>query len=360
MARAHPHAIFKFALLFGATVTLLSYTFAALASDGLDLTQYVHTAWTARVGFKGSTRSIVQTPDGYLWLGTEFGLVRFDGVRFVPWVSLNKRLPSGNITTLLASRNGTLWIGTLNGLASVSNSKVTLYPELSEEAIFALLQDHEGTVWVGASGKLCGIRSARVECRRLDAASSDHTNYLYGDHGKAVYSLFEDTDRRLWAATEMGLWRWNSDGPKLYVSQPTETQQSLVQGDHATGLIVVNGANTRLRQITGNKVEDYAPPGFNRPFKPLKLFRDGSDALWIGTSQQGVIHVHDGKTTEFGQTNGLSGDLVTAFFEDREGTIWVGTTNGLDRFRKPAAITLSTSHGLSVPAFRSPLRAIRI
>ena len=351
MARAYPHSIFKLALLFGATVTLLSYTFAALASDGLDLTQYVHTAWTARVGFKGSTRSIVQTPDGYLWLGTEFGLVRFDGVRFVPWGWLNKRLPSSNITTLLASRDGTLWIGTLNGLASVINSNVTLYPELSEEPIFALLQDHEGTVWIGASGKLCRIRSAHVECRRLDAASSDHANYLYGSHGRAVISLYEDTDRRLWAATEMGLWRWNSDGLKLHISQPTETQQSLVQGDHANGLIVVNGANTGLRQVTGNKVEDYAPPGFTRPFKPLKLFRDGRDALWIGTSQQGVIHVHDGKTTQFAQTNGLSGDLVTAFFEDREGTIWVGTTNGLDRFREPAAFTLSTAQGLSTPAW---------
>ncbi|MGO9931684.1 MAG: two-component regulator propeller domain-containing protein [Steroidobacteraceae bacterium] len=350
--KARGHAKFTFALLvFSAAVTMLLHSSAALASGALDLTQYVHTAWPAREDFKGSTRSIVQTPDGYLWLGTEFGLVRFDGVRFVPWGWLNKRLPSSNITTLLAARDGALWIGTLNGLASVSNNNVTLYPELSEESIFALLQDHEGTVWVGASGRLCGIRSARVECRRLDAASSDHTSYLYGSHGKGVYSLFEDGDRRLWAATEMGLWQWNSDGPKLYTSQPTESQQSLVQGDHATGLIVVNGANTSLRQIIGHRMVDYAPPGFNRPFKPLKLFRDRRDALWIGTSQQGVIHVHDGKTTQFGQTNGLSGDLVTAFFEDREGTIWVGTTNGLDRFREPAAFTISTAHGLSVPAW---------
>ena len=179
MTRAPQPAIFTFALLlFSAGVTLLSAHSAALASDGLDLTQYVHTAWTARDGFKGSTRSIVQTPDGYLWLGTEFGLVRFDGVRFVPWGWPDQHLPSSNIFTLLAARDGTLWIGTLNGLASISNGKLILYPELSEEPIFALLQDHEGTVWVGASGKLCGIRGGRVECRRLDAAPSDRTNYL--------------------------------------------------------------------------------------------------------------------------------------------------------------------------------------
>ncbi len=350
--RTHGQAKFALALLvFGAAVTLLLHSSAALASGALDLTQYVHTAWTAREGFKGSTRSIVQTPDGYLWLGTEFGLVRFDGVRFVPWGWPDQHLPSSNITSLLAARDGILWIGTLNGLASSSNGKLTLYPELSEEMIFALLQDQDGTIWVGASGKLCGIRSGQVDCRRLDAAQSDRANYLYGNRGKGVYALYEDNDRRLWAATEMGLWQWNSDGPKLYISQPTETQQSLVQGDHSTGLIVINGANLGLRQINGNKAEDYVPPGLNRAFKPLKLLRDRHGALWIGTSQQGVIHVHDGKTTQFAQTNGLSGDLVASFFEDREGTIWVGTTNGLDRFREPAAFTISTAHGLSIPAW---------
>src|SRR5260370_32580105 len=92
----------------------------AFALDpSLELTQYTHTAWTAREGLNGSIRSIVQTPDGYLWLGTEFGLVRFDGVHFVPWnPPPGERLPSSNILVLLAARDGTLWIGTISGLAS--------------------------------------------------------------------------------------------------------------------------------------------------------------------------------------------------------------------------------------------------
>src|ERR1700691_6225241 len=92
----------------------------AFASDpSLELTQYTHTAWTAREGLKGSTRSIVQTPDGYLWLGTEIRTVRFDGVNFVPWTPpRGERLPSPNILALLAARDGPLWIGTFNGLAS--------------------------------------------------------------------------------------------------------------------------------------------------------------------------------------------------------------------------------------------------
>src|SRR5690349_9600337 len=88
---------------------------ALALQPSLDITQYAHTAWTARDGFlKGAVRSIVQTPDGYLWLGTEFGLVRFDGVRFVSWTPPSgQRLPSTNIRSLLAARDGTLWIGTL-------------------------------------------------------------------------------------------------------------------------------------------------------------------------------------------------------------------------------------------------------
>ena len=79
--------------------------------------QYAHTAWTIRDGFlKGGVRSIAQTSDGYLWLVTEFGLVRFDGVRAVPWTPPSgQSLPSTNIRSLLAARDGTLWIGTLEG-----------------------------------------------------------------------------------------------------------------------------------------------------------------------------------------------------------------------------------------------------
>src|SRR6266567_2115970 len=86
----------------------------------LDVSQYAHTAWKIRDGFtKGIINSIAQTPDGYLWLGTEFGLVRFDGVRTVPWQPPpGQHLASSAVTRLLAARDGTLWIGTSKGLAS--------------------------------------------------------------------------------------------------------------------------------------------------------------------------------------------------------------------------------------------------
>src|SRR5580658_8614940 len=117
-----------------------------------DVSQYAHTAWKVRDGFiKGGIYAIAQTPDGYLWLGTEFGLMRFDGVRAVPWQPpAGEHLPSNNIRDLLVARDGTLWIATLEGLASWKAGKLTNYPEVAGQIVSVLLQDRDGTVWFGA------------------------------------------------------------------------------------------------------------------------------------------------------------------------------------------------------------------
>jgi len=85
----------------------------------LDVSQYAHTVWRVRDGFtRGAIVAIAQTPDGYLWLGTEFGLYRFDGVRAIPWHSPAGADLASEIYCLLVARDGTLWIGTQDGAAS--------------------------------------------------------------------------------------------------------------------------------------------------------------------------------------------------------------------------------------------------
>src|SRR5258705_12828875 len=128
----------------------------------LDINQYSHHAWTVREGFfKGLVGSIAQTPDGYLWLGTTFGLVRFDGVKIVNWQPpQGQGLPSNGVMSLLAARDGTLWIGTVNGLATLKNDKLTVYPETVAHFIFAIVEDREGTVWVSALSTTLGNRGA--------------------------------------------------------------------------------------------------------------------------------------------------------------------------------------------------------
>jgi len=322
-------------LVLGAVSMLLLCPRASALNPSLEVNQYLHRAWTHGEGFTGETRSIVQTPDGYLWLGTEFGLVSFDGVRFSSWTPpAGQRLPSNDIMALLATRDGTIWIGTTEGLVSFRDGKLTDYPKIAGEPVFALLEDHDGVVWLGVHGRLCSIRSGKAEC-------SEPSHLL---RGVAMQSLFEDDEGRLWAAgARSGLWRWKPGPPRKIVSGSLIWPHALAPGDHAIGLIAASDG--LLRQVVGDNNKEYVVPGARQPFARL-LLRDHDDALWIGTDQ-GLLHVYQGKTTRFAHGDGLSSDSVSTLFEDREGSIWVGTTNGIDRFRESAVSTISADQGLS-------------
>src|SRR5208282_5685456 len=111
-------------------------------NPSLEINQYAHRAWKVREGFsKGQISSVAQTPDGYLWLGTEFGLLRFDGVRTIQWQPpADEHLPSNSIRSLLAGHDGTLWIGATTGLASWKDDELTQYPELAGRPVATLLE----------------------------------------------------------------------------------------------------------------------------------------------------------------------------------------------------------------------------
>jgi signal transduction histidine kinase/ligand-binding sensor domain-containing protein len=329
-----------------------SWRCAFALDPSLDISQYAHTAWKIREGsFKGTIQAIAQTPDGYLWLGTEFGLLRFDGEKNVPWQPpAGEQLPSSAITGLLAARDGTLWIGTLQGLASWKDGELVLYQELAGQLVLALLEDHEGTVWAGGSaplltgGRLCEIHGGAVRCHGED-----------GSFGRAVESLYEDSRENLWAGAQTGLWRWKPGPPKLYpMPDPTMGVRSLIEGDKGALLISMRGG---IRQLLDGKGEMYRLPAARPLLKPGKLLRDRNGGLWIGTHGRGLMHVHQGRLDVFAQTDGLSDDDVLRLFEDREGNIWVTTTDGLDRFREFAVPRFSSKQGLSASSVWSVMSA---
>ena len=324
-------------IAFGILLACCPCTFAL--NPSLDINQYAHKVWTVRDGFfTGAINAIAQTPDGYLWLGTEFGLLRFDGVRSVPWQPPEgERLPSGFIRSLLAARDGRLWIGTAEGLASWKDGKLSEYRELAGQRVPALLEDREGTVWAGGimtpAGRLCSIQSDRVRCYGED-----------GSLGHGVLSLYEDSGANLWLGAASGLWRWKPDPPKLYpISDQVIEINALIESDNGAVWMAMPGG---IRQLIHGKVEALPPPRSGRHFRPNQLLRDRNDGVWIGT-QDGVLHVHQGRTDMFAHPDGLSGDFVHCLFEDREGNIWVATGDGLDRFRDFAVPTISVGQGLS-------------
>jgi ligand-binding sensor domain-containing protein len=327
---------------------LLGCCFSASAlNPRFDLDQYAHTSWTVREGyFNGIITSIAQTADGYLWLGTEFGLLRFDGTKTVSWQSQVKdKIPGSDIRSLLASRDGRLWIGTREGLASWKDGKLTVYSALAGHGVTSLLEDQEGTVWAVATAiptsMLCAIQSGRTQC--------------YGEDGSLPYpitSLYEDNKGNLWVGGggRTGLWRWKPGPPERY---PMPEPRALIDGDNGAILIAMS---TGITQLVNGKATPYPLPVACQ-FAPNKLLRDRDGGLWIGTAGRGLLHVHRGRTDLFTQSDGLSGDVVESLFEDREGNIWVSTSNGLDRFHDVAVSTISIKQGLSSTAVWSVLAA---
>jgi signal transduction histidine kinase/ligand-binding sensor domain-containing protein len=304
-------------------------------NPALDVSQYAHTAWKVRDGFtQGYITAMAQTPDGYLWLGTEFGLYRFDGVRAVPWQSpVGQQLAGNSISDLLLAGDGTLWISTLKGLASWKDGKLTKYPELAGQMLSSLVQDREGTIWIGAMnpGRLCAIRAGKAQC------------YGEGSFGPGVYNLYEDRKGNLWVSSTT-LWRWNPGPPKQYLfPRGVNEVNSVVEDDSGTLLLVTNDG---LKQLSGDRIRNYALPGVTGKFRPHRFLRSDDGSLWV-TTTDGLLHLHQGRTDAFGVADGLSGDHGNVIFEDREGNVWIGTLGGLDRFRDYAVPKISRSQGLS-------------
>jgi len=303
------------------------------------LSDYAHRAWPLReISLKTNVATITQTADGYLWFGTSFGMVRFDGVQMVSWSPpAGQQLPNPAAWAVLAARDGSLWIGTAGGLANWKNGRLTEYPALSGQRVVALLEDQEGTVWAGTigshTGRLCAIRGAIATC--------------YGDDGSLgdwVISLYEDKGGRLWVGTTSGVWRWKPGPPVRYLREPITAPHVFAEAESGDGVTLAAG---KLCQISGEHVTDYPLPGVSSPMSSSRLLRDRKGALWIGTQGHGIVHVFRDKVSLFTHSDGLSGDTVSTLFEDREGNIWVATTDGIDRFRESPVGSVSVKDGLS-------------
>jgi len=295
----------------GLAVMLGCCTCAFALDHSLDISQYAHTAWRVRDGFaKGFIYAIAQTPDGYLWLGTEFGLLRFDGVRTVTWTPPKGQLPSNNVPTLLVTHDGTFWIGTTKGLASWKDGQLTTYAELNGSQISALLEDRSGTVWVATD-------EPRV-------------------FGENVGPINADSEGKFWVGFEKGSGKWKSGRPESFEKPGTDYGLPSL-GEHEKSALQRSSDRRVLRPVNLQLRGSKASP----------ILRDRDGAVWVGTPDRGLIHFHQGRTDVFSEADGLSGDTVTALLQDQEGDIWAVTTNGIDRFREYAVSNMSIKQGLS-------------
>jgi ligand-binding sensor domain-containing protein len=297
---------------------------------------------------------MAQTPDGYLWLGGEFGMFRFDGVRAVPWQPpAGQGLPEKFAFQLVCARDGTLWIDTFSGLASWDGVKLMRHPEFADRFMQSLFVDHEGTVWAGTRGgvgsyaRLCAMRRGSSQCFGDD-----------GSLGKTIWTISEDRSGVLRIGSDSGIWRWKPGPPRRETTEPRDVSGLVETEDGHILASTFGGGLMQLEARLGAHPVPYPmrlPMGWTRPLSDRELsastpLRDRDGGLWIGTSEHGLVHLYNGRTDVFTKADGLSGDIVNCLFEDREGNVWVCTTGGIDRFRDFAVTTISSKEGLASTA----------
>jgi signal transduction histidine kinase/ligand-binding sensor domain-containing protein len=357
---AGPVPLLSLLLRFALLLLLLAPSPAAAVDPERHISQYGHTAWRIYDGTIPNFNGITQTTDGYIWLGTQDGLMRFDGVRFSLWRSVDGKPLIKGFTVLLGASDGSLWIGSSGGLLRLKNGELYTYARPSERApIETIVQDRAGTIWVGryrapkGSGSLCRAGEAELVCY----GAKEGISAQYALH------LAQDSDGYFWFGGDV-LCRWRP-GSAATCFDEVERQartgtfiSALVSGPSGSLWTALDsvGPQFGVRYFSGGKWSPFIVPGFDGPsIRSHKLYLDRHNSLWVGTENNGLYRIHDGVVDHYGSPDGLSSNSVGDFYEDREGNLWVVTDSGLDMFRDTPVVSYSMAQGLFASTMASIL-----
>jgi ligand-binding sensor domain-containing protein/signal transduction histidine kinase/CheY-like chemotaxis protein len=289
--------------------------------------------------------SVAQTADGWLFFGTEEGLVRFDGRNFL--VMNRSTIPDlkvNFISVLLGSRDTSLWIGTEgDGLFWYKNNTFIKYSTangLSDDQVFTLCEDSTGGLWIGTSGSgLDYLKNGKFTW--FDTGNGLPNNY--------IRSIAIDARGRVWVGTQKGLSVIENGKIKSYYTKDGLSDDFIetlaIDKDQNLWIGTKGGGLNIFRQ---DKFTVYTMNDGLTSNAVTTLCFDVSGMLWIGTNGGGITRMMDGEFYPFTTKDGLSGDLIVSLFEDREGNIWAGSSGtGIDRVKKKTIQTLSVKEGLS-------------
>ena len=333
----------------------------AIPAKALDpqklISQFRHTSWTAKDGVPGPVRAIAQTQDGYLWLGTEAGLYRFDGLHFVAWEpSSGEQILGSAVWSLCTGRDGSLWIGfSSGGISQLRNGHLKNYSRadgVPEGGILSIVEDGNGSIWAGGQYGLT----------KLDRGSWHQVGAESGYPAPGAQVLFVDRRGTLWVATD-GLNFGLSKDPvrrntilslapnaKSFVASRDSVGQVWMMAEAPDGdLWIADTSGHTVRPIMSRRRWE---AGIKVGAEPLCVLFDRDRSLWIGPDQRGLRRVVDARQPErtaldqLWAREGLSSDRVYSALEDREGNLWFGTAVGLDRFSENKVIAYSKGEGL--------------
>jgi ligand-binding sensor domain-containing protein/signal transduction histidine kinase len=323
-------------------ILLLLCSGTALGLDSnRELSQFRHEVWLTENGLPQNTvHSIAQTSDGYIWIGTEEGLARFDGVRFTVFNKQNTvQLKSNYIRTLLADRRGALWIGTAEGLVRLFEGKFTAFTTdegLPSNTIQAVYEDREGNLWVATATGLGLFKGGTV------------TTFTTKERliGGSIQALFEDTEGALWICTPYGLGRLKDGKFANYTVRDGLGSNSVrsIQQDRDGRLWF--GTLSGLSSFSGDRFTTYTTRDGLPSDRIMALYADREGSLWVGTAS-GLSRFRDNHFTAFNPAERLS-TTILSLVEDREGSLWVGTeSGGVNLLKDTKFTTYTVGNGLS-------------
>lgn len=332
-------------VLLGFCVALTSFSIPARASLDPDkpIKQNIHQGWQMQQGLpQNSVLAIAQTPDGYLWLGTEEGMARFDGVRFTTLDKHTSGIQTNQIQALLSDHNGDLWIGTNGGgLSRFSHGKFTSYTSrsgLTNNSIRALYEDNNKTLWIGTDGGGL-IRLEHGELHVFTKADGLADN--------AVFAISGDRNGTLWIGTQAGLSKFSNGTFQTFGAKEGLTNEYVRTLAVSRQGPVWVGTSDGLYRVTSAGISRFTTSDGLSKNMIYSLYEDRVGTLWIGTGGGGLSRFVNGRFDSYTDKDGLVGRDVAAILEDREGSLWVGTAGGgLTCLKKGSFATLSKQDGL--------------
>jgi signal transduction histidine kinase/ligand-binding sensor domain-containing protein len=330
------------------SLTLISSVLTVPAQSQFDI-------WNTDTGLPQNTiQDIHQTRDGYLWVATSDGLVRFDGAQFTVFNSGNSPgLKSNRFTTLFEDQEAVLWIGTEDaGLAKYEGGRFTTYTVadgLLANRVWRIFADPLG------KGQLLIMTAAGV-MRWPDKMPLPHAP---AGRGASGFRLLQDGSV------------WSNDSSHLYrVKDGVETAYALGDGSlsagvtavyqDAAGSVWIATGDARVRRLKGGRFKSYTAKDGLPESKVTIFYEDRVGRLWMGTDSAGLVrisHSNDDTSYEAAPPNervrvyttaqGLPSNTIRAIYQDAEGSIWVGTfASGMGRLRKQIITTYSERDGL--------------
>ncbi len=318
--------------------------FALALDPDRAITQYGLETWSKKEGLpQHSAPAVARTRDGYLWVGTEEGLLRFDGAKFRLFDASNTpQLARHNIVRLLAGRRGGLWIGTLGGGLVWTDGETfrryTTKDGLSEDVVSALCEDRDGSLWVGTFSKgvshFAGGRFTAVTKR--EGLTSDE-----------IRAIHQDAEGALWIGTRGGGLDRLQDGRVdswTTANGLSNDQVTSLADDGAGGLWI--GTRKGLGRWSGGKLTTLTAADGLKNDEVTSLARDRDGVLWVGTVTGGLNRIAGGRIDALTKAEGLPDDTILSIADDDDGNLWVGSDGGLTRLSAGAFLPTGTLEGL--------------